>query len=84
MNESTAWYILIAAIGIGALLTRPKRPENYTQPGKLPLVGFWNVFDRSRFTEEGIAYHRRALRWTALWGAVAIVGGILIQGLLPS
>ena len=83
MNEALAWYILIAVILIGAVVTHPKKPENYTQPGKLPLVGFWNVFDPTRFTEEGIAYHRRTLWWTGVWGVVAVVGGILIQGLLP-
>ncbi len=84
MSEAPAWYILIAAIGIGAAFTHPKEPENYTHPGKLLLVGFSNVFDPSRFTEEGIAYNRRMLRWTGLWGVIAIIGAILIQGLLPS
>jgi hypothetical protein len=78
MSESTAAYGLVAAFVIGLVLTAPKKPENYTHPGKLPLVGFWNLFDSSRFTEEGIAYHRRLLRWTALWAGVAIAGGILV------
>jgi hypothetical protein len=73
MSESTE-FILFAAVVIGAFLTRPKKPENYTHPGKLPLVGFWNLFDSARFTEEGIAYHRRVLRWAGMWGGVAIVG----------
>jgi hypothetical protein len=52
-------------------------PANYVQPGKLPVVAFWNFLDRTRFTDEAIAYHKRLLKFTTQAGAIAVVGLIL-------
>jgi hypothetical protein len=52
-------------------------PANYVHPGKLPIVAFWNFTDRTRFTDEAVAYHKRTLKFAAQAGAIAMVGLIL-------
>lgn len=71
------WTIWFAWAAFRAFQVGPP-PENYVKPGKLPFVAVWNLFDEDRWTDEGIAYHRSVLKFTAEALAVFLAGQLLL------
>ena len=52
-------------------------PERYQgDPTRIPLIAFWNMFDETRWTAEGVTFHRKRMIFT--FGAV----GMLLAGWL--
>lgn len=76
----SVFYVLMAGWMIVGFFRVGRRPKNYVHPGKLPIVGVWNMFDETRFTEDGIEYHRRLIRFMAETLVVCVVG-LILQGI---
>jgi hypothetical protein len=78
-----AFIVFIGVWSVVGLIRVGLRPKNYVQPGKLPIVAFWNLFDEKRFTAEAIAYHRRMLRFMGESLIALVIGAFLMSVLFP-
>jgi hypothetical protein len=72
ISNLSAAAIFLAAFVLGGNWIEhrwnPRPPlDRYRKDGGIPLVGFWNVFDESKFTPEAIEFHRRRLRATPIF-----------------
>jgi hypothetical protein len=54
-------------------------PAKYRKDGGLPFVGFWNLFDESKFTPEAVEYHRRRLRSIPVTLGALVIGWVLFD-----
>jgi hypothetical protein len=53
-------------------------PERYQRdPKRLPLVAFWNLLDESRWTPEGVTFHRKRMLFS-FWTIVVFACGWLL------
>ena len=77
LGELVFWAVFLLWSILGAFRVG-FRPESYSRPGRLPIAAFWNAFDRGKWTDEGIAYHRRLFRYVALTAGIFLVGRILV------
>jgi hypothetical protein len=78
-----AFYVLVAGWMIVGLVRVGRVPKNYVHPGKLPIVAVWNVFDETRFTQEGIEYHRRVIRFMGQTLVVFVVA-LILKAIFPA
>jgi hypothetical protein len=81
-NAPAAIAGLVAFVALGSWFERRWNPmpppERYQRdPKRLPLIAFWNMLDETRWTSEGVAFHRKRMIFT-FWAVIAFVGGWLV------
>lgn len=59
------------------------RKEHARDPHGSRLVTFWNILDEKKWTEEGLAHHRRSLRFMALVLLSLIPFAVILRVLEP-
>jgi hypothetical protein len=76
-------YVLMVVVTVGAYWLNAKAPRppiaRYRKDGGIPWVALWNMFDKTRFTPEAIAYHRWILKRTPLFLLAFLLGLFLLD-----
>jgi hypothetical protein len=58
----------------------PKQ-KHLRDPNGTPYAAFWNIFSTEKWTDEGVAFHKRValelLAFAAVWVLVAVVLGLV-------
>jgi len=83
---SNPWVFIsfLAAFVLGANWIESKRNPRqplgrYRRNGRMPFVGFWNLFDPTVFTPEAIEHHRRRLRAIPFFILAFAVGWVVLD-----
>jgi hypothetical protein len=82
ISNLPAGLVFLAVFVVGGNWLERKNnppPAKYRKDGGLPWIGFWNLFDESKFTPEAIEYHRRRLRSMPYFIAAFVLGWILVD-----
>ena len=59
-----AWLLGMVIYSANRYGVIPK-PEHLRDPRDIPVLAFWNVFSREKWTPEGLAFHRRVIAFSA-------------------
>ena len=77
-----AYWVVFGLVG-WLRMGRFGRVEHLRDPGDSLILAPWNVLDPQKWTEDGLALHRRWLRFLGL-GALSLIALILLLDALTS
>lgn len=79
-------YVIVFAIVANVIEMRwnPRPPlERYLKdPDDFPLIAFWNMFSTTKWTDEGITFHRRRMLFVVIAAPTFLAGWALLAWVL--
>lgn len=63
ITNGWAGIALVAGYLLMMLRFAPRRPKQYNRPDKVAIGTPFNLFDSTRWTEEGVEYNKRSLQF---------------------
>jgi hypothetical protein len=76
-----AVFVIVANLVERRLNPQPPRERYLRNPNDLLFVAFWNVLSSEKWTEEGLAFHRRRLQFIPVALLTFGVGWLILDWL---